>query len=85
MLRRDRRRVRRLALATVLLWFFAVAGIPVFFTLFATFILPKANWIVHEMITHERGTPAPRLYFASGRLAISLLIVCAAIVYFIVR
>jgi len=31
------------------------------------------------------GTQAPRLQFASGRLAISVLIVCAAIVYFIVR
>ena len=31
------------------------------------------------------GAPAPTLRFASGRLAISLLIVCAAIVYFIVR
>jgi cytochrome b len=31
------------------------------------------------------GQPAPRLYFASAKLAISLLIACAAIVYFIVR
>jgi hypothetical protein len=31
------------------------------------------------------GEPAPKLQFASGRLAISLLIACAAIVYFIVR
>lgn len=31
------------------------------------------------------GQPAPRLQFASGRLAISLLIACAAVVYFIVR
>ena len=31
------------------------------------------------------GKPAPTLVFASGRLAISLLIACAAIVYFIVR
>ncbi|HYD05030.1 MAG TPA: cytochrome b/b6 domain-containing protein [Reyranella sp.] len=31
------------------------------------------------------GRPAPTLYFASGRLAISLLIACGAIVYFIVR
>jgi cytochrome b len=31
------------------------------------------------------GQAAPRLQFASGRLAISLLIACAAIVYFIVR
>jgi cytochrome b len=31
------------------------------------------------------GQPAPRLAFASGRLAISLLIASAAIVYFIVR
>jgi len=31
------------------------------------------------------GKPAPTLSFASGRLAFSLLIVAAAIVYFIVR
>ena len=31
------------------------------------------------------GKPAPTLTFASGRLAVSLLIVAAAIVYFIVR
>jgi cytochrome b len=31
------------------------------------------------------GQPAPKLHFASGRLAISLLIACAAVVYFIVR
>jgi cytochrome b len=31
------------------------------------------------------GQPVPRLHFASGRLAISLLIACAAVVYFIVR
>lgn len=31
------------------------------------------------------GTPLPVLKFASGRLAISLLVVCAAVVYFIVR
>jgi cytochrome b len=31
------------------------------------------------------GQPAPRLQFASGKLAISLLIACAAVVYFIVR
>jgi len=31
------------------------------------------------------GQPAPRLHFASAKLAISLLMACAAIVYFIVR
>jgi cytochrome b len=31
------------------------------------------------------GQPLPKLQFASGRLAISLLIACGAIVYFIVR
>ena len=31
------------------------------------------------------GKSAPRLTFASGRLAIALLIACAAVVYFIVR
>jgi cytochrome b len=38
---------------------------------------------VHDVV--HPGQPAPRLHFASGRLAISLLIACAAIVYFIVR
>ena len=33
----------------------------------------------------EAGKPAPTLSFASGRLAVSLLIVAAAIVYFCVR
>jgi len=33
----------------------------------------------------EPGEPAPRLVFASSRLAVSLLLACAALVYFIVR
>jgi len=33
----------------------------------------------------EPGTPAPKLVFAPGRLAVSLLLAAAAIVYFIVR
>ncbi len=33
----------------------------------------------------ERGKPAPKLVFAPGRLAVSLLLAAAAIVYFIVR
>ncbi len=33
----------------------------------------------------EPGAPAPRLRFASSRLAISLLLASAALVYFIVR
>ena len=36
-----------------------------------------------DVVLH--GATAPNLRFASGRLAISVLIVCAAIVYFIVR
>jgi len=41
----------------------------------------------HKPLEHvaEAGKPAPTLTFASGRLAISLLIVAAAIVYFCVR
>jgi len=33
----------------------------------------------------EPGAPAPRLAFASSRLAMSVLLACAALVYFIVR
>lgn len=41
----------------------------------------------HKPLEHvaEAGKPAPTLVFASGRLAVSLLIVAAAIVYFILR
>jgi cytochrome b len=41
----------------------------------------------HKPLDHvaEAGKPAPTLRFASGRLALSLLIVAAAIVYFCVR
>ena len=53
----------------------------------------KRQNLVGAMITGSKpiddvvapGRPAPRLRFASGRLALSLLIACAAIVYFIVR
>jgi cytochrome b len=37
----------------------------------------------HDVV--HPGQPVPRLHFASGRLAVSLLIACAAVVYFIVR
>jgi hypothetical protein len=41
----------------------------------------------HKPLEHvaEAGKPAPTLTFASGRLAISLLIAAAAIVYFCIR
>lgn len=38
---------------------------------------------IHDVV--RSGEAAPRLQFASAKLAISLLIACAAIVYFIVR
>jgi hypothetical protein len=53
----------------------------------------KRQNLIGAMITGRKpiddcvpsGQPAPKLHFASSRLAISLLIACAAIVYFIVR
>lgn len=53
----------------------------------------KRHNLIGAMITGDKradqavapGKPLPVLKFASGRLAISLLVVCAAIVYFIVR
>ena len=53
-LTRDRRRVRRLAFVTATLWLVAVACIPLFFAAFATFILPKANYLAQETFLHER-------------------------------
>ena len=57
------------------------------------YLVWKRHNLVGAMLTgHEPveqvvppGQSAPRLVFASGRLAISLLLACAAIVYFIVR
>jgi hypothetical protein len=62
-LQRDRRRVRRLTIATVLLWLLAVLLIPLYFTFFAVWILPKANWVMQEMITHKAGIDPPRLAY----------------------
>ena len=60
-LQRDQRRVRRLTIATVLLWLLAVLLIPLYFTFFALFILPKANWVMQETITHKSGIDPQRL------------------------
>jgi len=58
-----------------------------------TYLVWKRHNLVAAMLTGKKpvedvvppGKPAPKLAFASGRLAISLLIASAAIVYFIVR
>lgn len=57
------------------------------------YLVWKRQNLIGAMITGRKpiddcvspGQPVPKLHFASGRLAISLLIACAAIVYFIVR
>lgn len=57
------------------------------------YLVLKRHNLVGAMITGRKpiedvvppGQPAPKLAFASGRLAISLLIASAALVYFIVR
>jgi hypothetical protein len=62
-LQRDRRRVRNLTIATVVLWLLAVLLIPLYFTFFALFILPKANWVMQETITHKAGIDPQRLAY----------------------
>jgi cytochrome b len=57
------------------------------------YLVWKRHNLVGAMVTGQKpveqvvppGEPAPRLVFASGRLATSLLLACAAVVYFIVR
>ena len=57
------------------------------------YLVWKRHNLVGPMITGrkridqavEPGAPAPRLAFASSRLAMSVLLACAALVYFIVR
>lgn len=75
-------------------------GVNVLLTLVAVHVLAVLLYLVWKrrnlagaMITGRKpadqvvppGMPVPSLYFASGRLAISLLIAAAALVYFIVR
>ena len=58
-----------------------------------TYLVFKRQNLIGAMITGRKpldevvppGTPAPPLMFAPGRLAVSLLIAAAAIVYFVVR
>jgi cytochrome b len=58
-----------------------------------TYLVWKRQNLIGAMVTGRKpiedvaatGDPPPRLAFASGRLAISLLIASAAVVYFIVR
>ena len=57
------------------------------------YLVWKRQNLIGAMVTGRKplddvvppGEPAPRLVFASGRLAVSLLLAAAAVVYFIVR
>ena len=60
-LRRDRRRVRLLAIITILLWTVAAGGIPLFFALFMAFIFPKADRVLHDITLRPPGTDPQRL------------------------
>ncbi len=73
---------------TVLIW---LAGLHVLAAI--TYLVLKRQNLIGAMFTGrkpldevaEAGKPAPSLNFAPARLALSLLIVAAAIVYFLVR
>ena len=73
---------------TVLLW---LVGLHVLASL--VYLVWKRQNLIGAMLTGHKphadvvppGQPAPTLAFASGRLALSLLVVAAAIVYFVVR
>lgn len=72
----------------VLLWIVALHVLAAI-----VYLVWKRQNLIGAMITGrkplddvvEPGKPAPKLVFASGRLAVSLLLAAAAIVYFIVR
>jgi hypothetical protein len=68
-----------------------LVGLHVLAALF--YLVWKRQNLIGSMFTGRKplddavapGKPAPTLTFVSGRMAVSLLIVAAAIVYFIVR
>ena len=83
-LTRDRRRVRTLAALTVLLWVVAAAGIPLFFSLFVVFLLPKVDEVFLEMITHHNHTEPQHLAAVTHQLLmaiskLSILLVCGSV------
>ena len=53
LLSRDRRQIRLLTIATIVLWVFAAIGIPIFFFLFCQLVLPKFQGLLQEVITHK--------------------------------
>lgn len=72
----------------VLLWMVALHVLAAI-----VYLVWKRQNLIGAMVTGRKplddvvapGAPAPKLVFAPGRLAVSLLLVAAAIVYFIVR
>jgi hypothetical protein len=80
LLQRDRRRLRILAAVAAILWFVAVAGIPLFFTLFTVYLLPKTDVILREMITHQQHLPPEQLVDLAHTLLISTAKLCIALV-----
>ena len=83
-LRRDQQRTRLLTIATVVLWFLAAIGIPLFYFLFCELVLPKFLQFMQELITHrDRVDPnvlagAANAIFAAT-LRIGILTVSASV------
>src|SRR4029079_6064387 len=50
-LARDRRRVRRVAIGAIALWALTAVGIPLFSYFLIEFIVPKYNWLMHQIIS----------------------------------
>jgi hypothetical protein len=80
LLQRDRRRLRILAAVAAILWFVAVAGIPLFFTLFSVYLLPKAEVVLREMITHQQSLPPEQLADSARTLLVTTAKLCIALV-----
>ena len=83
-LERDRRRVRWLTAGTIVLWTIAALGIPLFTAIFVEFVLPRYNWVMQEMITHQEGADpkdmlnaSNKIMFVTAKLGISL--VCGSV------
>src|SRR6185295_4608939 len=60
LLNRDRRQIRLLTIATIVLWGFAAIGIPIFFFLFCQLVLPNFKGLLQEVLPHKEGV-APDL------------------------
>ncbi len=83
-LAQDRRRVRWLAGATIILWTLSAVGIPAFTCFLVVYIWPAYDALMEEIITHRKGI-SPELLVEISRITtaataqMSIILACGSV------